>query len=651
MKKQDNIIGNFKPIKNYSDKKSIKGKVKKERPEEIVTKSGVYVKTKWDLDKIYSNEADLFADLKKAVEISAEVKKRFKGKLTNDLDKIKEYYMLMEKFRKYSSKPDVYLGLKEDLNLNDSKIQELSYACSLEYEKISENLSFVDNEIINTDEEILRKFAKDDYLKQLEGFIEDIILDKAHQLTDDQIDLLEVMSRSYSSSKIYDDITELEMDYGEILNKNGKKVKLTKNNYYEIMLGEDRVLRKNAYNRRNERYKLHNQSLSTIYLNKVIDVTEMIKFRKYNSVFEYTEGRESSEKVYSTLIKVVGENLSLVKKYGKYWRKSSPIPEKDFAGYDGIYNHFRNKREKLPFEDAVEIVLDVLKVYGDEYVEKVKEGLKDGCIDVYPNPNKVTGGYNLSNYFLNPYILLNYTDTFEDIYTLIHEIGHFMHGIYLKTQPIFASGSTTMVAEVASTVNEILLSEYLLKKETDLRKRAYILSIVIDQIIGSLITQSKFAEFERTVFDKCWNKEVLSKDVLNNIYLDLEKKYSMKKKFKNEDKIKNDWSKIPHFYRPFYVYKYATGISSAIYIATNILKGKPGYLEKYKSMLKAGYTMTSLETLKLAEVDLEAEETYKNAFRYLKKKIDEFKEVTEALEKKKVKKEQKNTKSKRIKNI
>jgi oligoendopeptidase F len=272
-------------------------------------------------------------------------------------------------------------------------------------------------------------------------------------------------------------------------------------------------------------------------------------------------------------------------------------------------------------------VLDALAIMGKDYTNKLKEALDNRWIDVYEKANKRTGAYSMGVYGVHPYVLLNFVNSSRDISTIAHELGHSMHS-YLAdtTQNVFNSNYTIMVAEVASTVNELLLANYQIAHEENKAKKAFLINEQLDMIRATLFRQTMFAEFEKNVHNAVERGENLNSDELNKIYFDLVKKYFGDSTVCDEE-IQYEWARIPHFYTNFYVYKYATGITSAIVIASKIMSCEEGYVQKYLEMLSKGGVEDSLDLLKSVGVDLEKIETYDIAFDYFKKNLDDLKEL------------------------
>ncbi len=295
--------------------------------------------------------------------------------------------------------------------------------------------------------------------------------------------------------------------------------------------------------------------------------------------------------------------------------------------YDVYVNTLDVENKKIEYEEAKELVLAGLAPMGTEYTKMLKHAFENNWLDVYTENNKMSGAYSMGIHSVHPFVLLNYINSSRDVSTIAHELGHSMHSFYAsKNQNAINANYTIMVAEVASTVNEILLANYLINKETDNKKKMALINEQLDMIRETLIRQSMFAEFEKEVHSKIELGESLTSDNLNDIYFCLVKKY-----FGDsciiDDEIKYEWARIPHFYSCFYVYKYATGITSAIVIASKILAGEEGYVEKYINMLSQGGAKDSLSLLRMVDVDLEKEETYEKALEYFKKNLETLKKL------------------------
>ena len=394
-------------------------------------------------------------------------------------------------------------------------------------------------------------------------------------------------------------------------------------------MSKSESIRKQAFESMYSLYKKHINTITELYLARVKQRTISSKIRNYDSSLDAaTNHDDSNVKVYETLLKELDKNLYLNHEYMSL--KAKLLNKEKVHMYDVYVNTLDVESKKIEYEDAKKLVLDGLAPMGEEYVNKLKYAFENNWLDVYTSDNKMSGAYSMGIHSVHPFVLLNYINSSRDVSTIAHELGHSMHSYYAsKNQNVINANYTIMVAEVASTVNEILLANYLINKETDNKKKMALINEQLDMIRATLIRQSMFAEFEKEVHGKIENGESLTSDNLNDIYFELVKKY-----FGNaciiDEEIKYEWARIPHFYSCFYVYKYATGITSAIVIASKILSGEEGYVEKYINMLSQGGAKDSLSLLRMVDVDLEKEETYEKAFEYFKEKLETLKKLINA---------------------
>ena len=396
--------------------------------------------------------------------------------------------------------------------------------------------------------------------------------------------------------------------------------------FSNYLMNNDQDIRKQAFESMYSLYKKHINTIAELYLARVKTRVISSKLRNYKSSLDSaTNNDDSNTEVYETLLKEVNKNLYLNHEYIKL--KAKLLNKDKINMYDVYVNTLDIENSEVEYENAKKIVLDALSIMGAEYVSKLKYAFENNWLDVYEKDNKMSGAYSMGIHSVHPYVLLNYINSSRDVSTIAHELGHSMHSYYAsKNQNIINANYTIMIAEVASTVNEILLANYLINKEEDKNKKAALINEQLDMIRATLIRQTMFAEFEKEVHSKIEAGESLTSDTLNNIYYNLVKKYFGDACIINEE-IKYEWARIPHFYRCFYVYKYATGITSAIVIASKILSGEEGYVKKYINMLSQGGSKDSLTLLRSVDVDLEKEETYEQAFRYFEKNLTELKKL------------------------
>ena len=583
-------------------------------------------KLSWNLEDIFKNEEELEIAINNLKEIFQKVKST-KGKLAESSDQIYKCYKNLEDGLALHEKVYAYAMFKYHQNLGNQEAIKLFKRIEALTAELSKIESFVSPEVSQIPIEILEKYLKEERMKPYEKTIRDIIKEKSHILSKDVEEALASYSEVFSvSDNAFDVFTNSEFDYNDVIDENGNILKMSEALYGKYMSMKDRTLRKNAYSEICSIYKKYINTLSELYLSRVKYSCITAKLRGYKSSLDSATNKDDSNlKVYETLLNSVNKNMNLVYEHLNLKKKMLNLDEMYL--YDIYYNPLQENDENIEYEEAKELVLKALSVMGDEYVKKVSYGFEHNWVDVYEKENKMTGGYNMGVYGVHPFILLNYMNTMRDVSTIAHEFGHAMHSYYANSkQNYLNSNYTIMVAEVASTVNEILFANYLINNEKDINKKKMLINEQLDLIRSTLIVQTQFSEFEKNVHEKIENGEALNSENLSNIYQNLLEKYYGDTTVIDENS-KYTWSRIPHFYRCFYVYKYATGITSAIVIANKILSGEKGYVEKYLNMLSLGGSKDSLSLLKMVDVDLEKEETYEQAFKYFEKNLKELKSL------------------------
>ena len=583
-------------------------------------------KLSWNLEDIFKNEEELEIAINNLKEIFQKVKST-KGKLAESSDQIYKCYKNLEDGLALHEKVYAYAMFKYHQNLGNQEAIKLFKRIEALTAELSKIESFVSPEVSQIPIEILEKYLKEERMKPYEKTIRDIIKEKSHILSKDVEEALASYSEVFSvSDNAFDVFTNSEFDYNDVIDENGNILKMSEVLYGKYMSMKDRTLRKNAYSEICSIYKKYINTVSELYLSRVKYSCITAKLRGYKSSLDSATNKDDSNlKVYETLLNSVNKNMNLVYEHLNLKKKMLNLDEMHL--YDIYYNPLQENDENIEYEEAKELVLKALSVMGDEYVQKVSYGFEHNWVDVYEKENKMTGGYNMGVYGVHPFILLNYMNTMRDVSTIAHEFGHAMHSYYANSkQNYLNSNYTIMVAEVASTVNEILFANYLINNEKDINKKKMLINEQLDLIRSTLIVQTQFSEFEKNVHEKIENGEALNSENLSNIYQNLLEKYYGDTTVIDENS-KYTWSRIPHFYRCFYVYKYATGITSAIVIANKILSGEKGYVEKYLNMLSLGGSKDSLSLLKMVDVDLEKEETYEQAFKYFEKNLKELKSL------------------------
>ena len=588
-------------------------------------------KYNWKLTDLFDTVDDFMKEVKTIKDLLKKLEE-YKTKLCDNAENLYNVYNLYENILIKFDRVYSYGMFNYHLNMasqNGIKLFKEVESLSTEFMTAS---SFIVPEISYADEEVIRNYlVQNPNLKRYKREIEEILDQKKHVLSNEQEQLLANYSEVFSGAEnIYDMLTNAEFKFGTIIDENGKKVELTDAKYSKYMSSLNRNVRKQAFEKMYEKYSSFINTITEIYLTNVKTDTITSKLRNYKSSLEKAViNDDSSILAYETLMKGVENSLDINHKFISL--KKELLNLKDFHMYDLYVNPFNEEDEEITFEEGKEQVLEALAILGEEYTNKLKEAFDNNWIDVYEKENKKGGAYSSGVYGVHPFVLMSFTNNKRDVSTIAHELGHSMHSYYSSTeQNIIDSNYTIMVAEVASTVNEILFSEYQIKNEKNIKRKAKLIYELLEMIRATFFRQSMFAEFEKEIHSKIENNEMLSSENCNEIYYELNKKY-----FGNniiiDESIKYEWARIPHFYSNFYVYKYATGITSAICIATKILNNEEGFVEKYINMLKLGCTKKSLELLKLVDVDLENIETYEVVKNYYNNKIEELKKLNERI--------------------
>ena len=582
---------------------------------------------KWNLKDIFENENELESAKIDIYNLLKQIE-TYKGTLNESSTKIYECYNLYEKILEIYEKFYSYCMLKYHQNMADSKSTEMYKMAEKVGTDISTVTSFVVPEITNIDETKLKQFLNNDVnLGRYRKTIEDIIEMKAHVLSEKEEKLLASFSEVFGASESsYDIFTNTEFEFPKIIGENGEELELTQATYTKYMMSSNVSIRKQAFENMYSLYKKHINTITEMYIARVKENVISSKLRNYNSSLEKAvKNDDATINVYNSLVEVVNQNLSINHKYMNI--KKQLLNENELHLYDIYYNKLKPEEKTIDYETAKQIVLDALSPMGNEYINMLKTAFNNNWIDVYEEKNKMGGAYSLGVYGVHPYVLANFTNQEEDISTIAHELGHAMHSYYSNSnQNVIDANYTIMVAEVASTVNEIILGQYLIKNEKDEYKKAALINAELDKLRATLIRQTMFAEFEKIVHEKVEEDIQLTSDKLCEIYLELNKKYFGKDVVIDEE-IKYEWARIPHFYSCFYVYKYATGISAAIAIARKILSNEEGFVEKYINMLKQGCTKKSVDLLKMVDVDLESKKPYEDAFEFYNKNLEELKDL------------------------
>ena len=584
-------------------------------------------KYKWDLTKIYKDEKEWqkdFDDVKEKILKATSYKNSF---LING-KKLYEYLKYDEEVSRKLEKIYYYAHLNHDADTLDEKYKIMTNKVSDLFTKYNELSSFVVPEILKLDEKKLASFYEDE--KKLEDYrfsIENIYRFKNHTLDEEKEKMLSNLSKCLSNpEETYEALTDSDFEYDYITDEKGNKIKFNESNYSLFIKSKDRSVRKKAFEMLHNKYKKYIRTITSTYKGEVENNVVLAKIRNYDSAISASLYSDNVPvDIYDNLIKVVNDNMDVLYKY--YDLKKEILSLNRLHMYDTYVEIINKVSKKYTFDEAKEIVMEALSVLGDKYIKNLKKAFDEKWIDIYHSKGKRSGAYSSGNFDVNPYVLLNFEGTLDDVSTLAHELGHSMH-TYLscKNNPYQYSSYEIFVAEVASTVNELLLANYMLKSSKNKEEKLAIINHILDLYKATLYRQTMFAEFEKETHKLREKGEVLTSDLLSNMYYDLVKKY-FGPNVLCDDLIRYEWARIPHFYYNFYVYKYATGISAASYIVDGILNNREGALKNYINFLKTGGSMYPLDELKIAGVDLNSKSVVLSAIKTFERYLKEFKDI------------------------
>lgn len=581
----------------------------------------------WDLSYIYKKDSDWQNDFNK---VSKEIKQisNFKGILVSNAKNLLNYLNLSCLLERKLYKLYYYANLKHDQDTTNSKYQEMLGKIKNLINKYEELDAYSNPELMRVDYNLIKDFYKQEpKLKEYKFILENIYRFKKHILDDDTEKLLSSLSKVFDkSAETFEMLTDADMKFGMITDEKEHEVELTESNYRVFLQSKDRNIRKKAFEQLLGKYSEFKNTISSTFAGNVDMLTTLAKLKHYRSSLEASLFSDNvSPKVYNNLIDTINENLNVIYKYFDLKKKFLKLDE--FHLYDQYVDLVKENTKEYPFEEGKKIVLKALSVLGEDYVNNLNKAFDERWIDVYNNVGKRSGAYSSGFYDTKPYVLLNYENTLNDVSTLAHELGHSMHTYYsCLNNPYQYSKYTIFVAEVASTVNELLLNLYLLNNTSDKEEKKYILSNLMDLFKATLYRQTMFAEYERDMHLKNEKGEVLTNELLCNEYYKLNLKY-FGPDVVVDDLIKYEWERIPHFYYDFYVYKYVIGLSCACFIVDGILNKKDKALENYLKFLSSGGSDYPINELKIAGIDVTKKEVIESAIKMFDGFIDQFIEL------------------------
>lgn len=591
-------------------------------------RSHIDEKYQWDLSTVFATDDAWEAELA-SLDSDLENAKAYKGRLTassNDLLSITESYLALSR---RLEKLYVYASMKNDQDTTVAKYQEYQAKATAIYAKFSEIFAFYEPELMQLSKEAFEDFvAETPALSAYAHFFEQLFKRQPHVLSQAEEELLAGAQEIFGAAgETFGLLDNADIIFPIVLDDEGKEIQLTHGNFISLLESKNRDVRKEAYQALYATYEQFQHTYAkTLQTN--------VKVHNYEArVHHFKSAREAAlsanfipESVYDTLIETVNANLPLLHRYVELRKKILKLD--DLKMYD-IHTPLSEMDMSFTYEEALAKAEDVLAVFGKEYSERVHRAFTERWIDVHVNKGKRSGAYSGGSYDTNAFMLLNWQDTLDNLFTLVHETGHSLHSTFTReNQPYVYGDYSIFLAEIASTTNENILTETLLKEVDDDKARFAILNHYLDGFKSTIFRQAQFAEFEDIIHKADQAGEVLTSDYLNQLYADLNEKYYGLSKTDNLE-IQYEWARIPHFYYNYYVYQYATGFAAASYLADKVVHGTQADIDRYLDYLKAGNSDYPLNVIKKAGVDMTTSAYLDAAFRIFEERLDELEALIE----------------------
>lgn len=590
-------------------------------------RSEVDQKLTWAIEDLYSSDVLWQDDYEKVKEMLPNAVE-YQGRLSKSGDLLLSFLHLTDEIGMLMERIYVYANQKYHEDTGSAIYQDLSNKANTLSVQVNSALSFATPEILSIPEDMITQFKQEcEELKLYDFYIKDVMRLKPHILSAETEELLaDAGEMADAPGNIFSMFNNADIKFPEIKDENGETVQITHGRYGQLLESNDRRVRREAFEGVYATYRSYKNTLAAAFSANVKQEAFFAKARKYSSTLEKAlDAANIPTEVYTNLISAVHENFGLMHRYVALRKKLLNLDELHM--YDLYTPLIQDVKMEIPFEEAKTIVEKGLEPLGQDYQKILREGYQNRWIDIYENENKRSGAYSWGAFGVHPYVLLNYNDTLNNVFTLAHEMGHAIHSYHSdRTQPFIYAGYKIFVAEVASTCNESLLIDYMLKHTEDKKEKAYLINHFLEKFKGTLYRQTMFAEFEMITHKMVEDCESLTSDALCKIYHDLNVAYYGNDLIVDAD-IDLEWARIPHFYNAFYVYQYATGYSAAIALSRRILnEGKPA-VDDYIKFLSSGSSNYPIELLKAAGVDMSTKEPVNLALELFKELLDQMEEL------------------------
>lgn len=582
----------------------------------------------WRLEDIFASDQQWETEFKQVKQLSEQAK-TYRGTLGESADNLFRFFTYQDELLERMGKLYTYSHMRYDQDTTNSHYQGMDDRAKNLYTQIASALSYAVPEILAIPEETLKQFVADhEELKVYQHAIEEINLQRPHVLSAAEESLLAQASEVTSaSSNTFSMLNNADLEFPVVKDEDGEDVQITHGRYIQFLESSDRRVREEAFKAVYKTYGNFKNTFASTLSSQVKKDNFYARVRHYSNAREAAlAGNNIPEAVYDNLVNTVNKNLHLLHRYVELRKKVLGVDELHM--YDLYTPLVKDVKMKVTYDEAKEHMINGLAPMGEEYIQILKQGLENRWVDVVENKGKRSGAYSSGTYGTNPYILMNWQDNVNNLFTLVHEFGHSMHSYFTReSQPYVYGDYSIFVAEVASTCNEALLNDYMLKNVEDEKKRLYILNHYLEGFRGTVFRQTMFAEFEHIIHMKAQNGEALTADSLTKTYYELNQKY-----FGNgmviDEEIGLEWARIPHFYYNYYVYQYATGFSAATALSKQILEeGQPAVERYINEFLKAGSSDYAIEVLKKAGVDMTTADPIEEACKVFEEKLNEMEQL------------------------
>ncbi|GKX31830.1 oligoendopeptidase F [Vallitalea longa] len=584
---------------------------------------------KWQLEDMVSSKEEWEKLYNEIISVTEEIKS-FAGKLQDSADTLLECLRKRDFLGEKLSRLYVYSNMKLHEDANNAEAQNTSEKANSLMVKVNSSMSFIEPEISAIPDNVLENYMNSSNgLELYKTYMEDLLRKKKHILSmEEELLLARAQDLAQAPENTFAMFNNADIKFPSIKDENGNDVELTKGRYVSFMESKDRRVRKDAFEALYATYKKYKNTLASTIAGNVKKNIFYMQAKKFNSTCEASLFENNIPvSVYDQLIETVHKYLPLMHRYVSIRKRMLDLDELHM--YDVYTPIVKDMDVKITFDEAKETVLKALAPLGEEYCNLINKGFNEKWIDVYENEGKRSGAYSWGTYGVHPYVLLNHQDNLNHMFTLAHEMGHSLHSYYSsETQPYIYAEYPIFLAEVASTVNEALLMEYLLKTTEDKNMRLYLINHFMEQFKGTLYRQAMFAEYEKLIHEVVEQGGALTADSLSSMYHDLNVKYFGDDMIIDSE-IDMEWARIPHFYYNYYVFQYSTGYSAAITLSQKILNEGEDAVVKYMNFLKSGCSEYPIDTLKKAGVDMNSPEPVEKALKVFEGLLDEMESIIE----------------------